>query len=192
MTNISQEFVINPSHNFFLLDHTTVLQYSSRNKMKNTLLMTLSAIIMASNFATVLGNDKSNPNTIITSQSQHLRRAQNKAGKNEVKAGKSTTAKAGKQSSSPTQKPTAIAVSLTKSPTRKPTTLKPATGAPTNSPNTAKAGKNEAKADKQRAGKNEAKAGKSTAKAGKQSSSPTQSPLVPLLLLFSMDNDLTT
>jgi hypothetical protein len=53
--------------------------------MKNALLMTLSAIIMASNFATVLGNDKSNPNTIITSQLQLLRRAQNKAGKNEAK-----------------------------------------------------------------------------------------------------------
>ena len=60
-----------------------------------------------------------------------------------------------------------------------------------------RAGKNEAKAGKSIAkagGKQRAqnKAGKSTAKAGKQSSSPTQSPLVPLLLLFSMDNDLTT
>ena len=104
------------------------------NKMNNALLMTLSAILMASNFATVLGNDESTPKTIMTSQSQ-LRRAQSKAGKSEAKAGKST-AKAGKQSSSPTRKPTATAVTLTKSPTRKPTTSKPTTRAPTNSPTT--------------------------------------------------------
>ena len=104
--------------------------------MNNALLMTLSAIlmVMASNFATVLGNDESTPKTIMTSQSQ-LRRAQSKAGKSEAKAGKST-AKAGKPSSSPTRKPTATAVTLTKSPTRKPTTSKPTTRAPTNSPTT--------------------------------------------------------
>jgi hypothetical protein len=50
--------------------------------------MTLLAILMASNFVNVLGNDKSNPKTIMTSQSQLRRRAQNKAGKDEAQGWK--------------------------------------------------------------------------------------------------------